>query len=652
MAKIPDSDSLGEPGISVGRAPARVDEQALRSRAVATAGLGQSIERAGEGIAAFVGKRQERADELEDYEVQKRFIQFDINQDKAFDDAQESVKGDPKGFASTFRDGYDKRAREFFATVPERLRNRYDETLLKRGAAYQSRAYSLEKQKRDEHVVTDLQSQTDALLNGVSQSPDNHNDYIVRGGTLIDSLPLTPQKKFEAKRRFFASVEEQAARARIDRGDGVSILADLQKWSDKPEDNIPYRRIPPDRRQVLIHEARVSMSTNAQAEIDGEVEILRTTGQEKKDSTGKTALDRARGVLQPNQLAQWERKRLEAKLEHEAVAPLDTMSEEKIRQHIEQISPDDTTPAYEYGPKADATRKARDRAEKLLELRRKDTAAAADMDPGVKHVLLKAKEQNLSVEATWRILIAKRLEVQDRLGIARYDQRVITRREAEELFEIPDGDLSALGDPDLRKIYEAAAKKAKERYGSYAPKALRDAARHFRGSREDKKRIESEAEDLEDEIQSEETARTRPRAVPRPREQTTWEYITGQNPPPPSEGPLASPPVIQETPTSRPRSVTPPVTPAPAPESAPPPLEESTPEPASPPTPAPQSQSPVMPKAFRKLNDADRARLKTRLKRARPEHAAEITAYTDNRFGPGTTAGILEEIEREKAGAQ
>lgn len=295
MARIPTAENLGTVSISSARAPATISGAQAADIGASARALGD----VGEAIGRFGAQMGEREKQAKDYETTKRFIDFDLAQDKALEDLKQSAPPDAQGFTQGFRQNYDDAAREFFSEVPDDLKPKFDELLVRRGAQFEKQAFGWENKTRDAYHETDV---TERLVNIQSEAALNPNSYqenIARGITLIDASPMSAAAKNRLRRTFARDTEELTVKARIERGDDLdSILNDLLgSGASEPldTDENPELRAKPKFTAKDVSPARVSvrMETGQDDPLKGVSQIARDAGGTK--SYGNFGLNSQRG---------------------------------------------------------------------------------------------------------------------------------------------------------------------------------------------------------------------------------------------------------------------------------------------------------------------------------------------------------------------
>jgi hypothetical protein len=212
MPKLPDKFDLGG-APSVGRRPIT---QASASDFAPNGGLmvANEVVKGIGGLAKVAIAKQEEADE---YELQKAIVDFDLEQEKRLDDAKRNAPPEAKDFTGSYRRGYDEAATGLMTKVPERLKPKVDEMLVRRGAAFEKRAYDFELAERDRWNIQDVQKNTSDLITHTMGKPESMEDNAQRGVAIIRASKLPQRQKIDAERKFLDTNAEFGIKAMIDR---------------------------------------------------------------------------------------------------------------------------------------------------------------------------------------------------------------------------------------------------------------------------------------------------------------------------------------------------------------------------------------------------------------------------------------------------
>lgn len=211
MPTLPDKTALGAPpNPDPNRPIVQLPTGATDPGALA-------LDAVGSGLRDISGIVKLKAREDEDYEVQKALIDFDLAQEKRLDDAKRTAAPEAKDFTANYRGEYDAAARDFMKGVPDRLKPKLDEILVKRGAGFEKRAYDFELLERDRFHIDDVNTRLTEIYNDSMSSPERHAENAQRGLALLKASKLTERAKMKATREFLDKNEEFAIRALADR---------------------------------------------------------------------------------------------------------------------------------------------------------------------------------------------------------------------------------------------------------------------------------------------------------------------------------------------------------------------------------------------------------------------------------------------------
>ena len=186
MPRLPDKTALGEAPLQGHRPSAMID--------VPAGGTGDGLvaNEIVKGVGKISGIIEAKQIEADDYEVQKAITDFDLEQEKRLDIAKREAAPEAKGFTEGYRGGYDSAATEFMKSrIPDRLKPKVDEILVKRGASFEKRAYDFELAERDRWNVQDVNTQSADLITRTMTSPDSMEDNAQRGVAVIRASRLT-----------------------------------------------------------------------------------------------------------------------------------------------------------------------------------------------------------------------------------------------------------------------------------------------------------------------------------------------------------------------------------------------------------------------------------------------------------------------------
>lgn len=273
---------------------------------------------------------------------------------------------------------------------------------------------------------------------------------------------------------------------------------------DAPAAASPYARMSFSARHALITKAKIAKSFDTQQDLKDAYQEIMETGEARRGPDGSTAIDRARLFLQPNQVKKAELLIEEAYSMHQAVTPLRTMTEEQAVEHLRRFQDPSAT-----GERAALARKVSKAAEtawdEVQKERMTDPAEAVDPFRNVRtqkagltrrahdvagaYDLIKRRHPNVALKETVaggyeimdppdgtdpaaiaethkarRTLIEARIGAQAKLGIPPWGRQPITRREADEVLQLPEN-VNAMTPAQYRMRLQEAADRAEMKYG-------------------------------------------------------------------------------------------------------------------------------------------------------------------------------------------
>jgi hypothetical protein len=211
VAKLPTRESLGQaPSGRSGRSIATYDVSAIGKGAQA---LGRGIAQFGDAFESI--DRHNEANE--EFETEKRFQEFKFNQELQLDKQMHDMQpGQADGFADAWSEGYKKSGKEFYATVPDKLKSKYDLRLfeVERGGYRSAATFGRTEQKRV--AVAGLED----FGKRYAPKPGNLDAGKADYEALLDKTPfLTPIEKDEFRRKGFGALEEIYTDNLIETGD-------------------------------------------------------------------------------------------------------------------------------------------------------------------------------------------------------------------------------------------------------------------------------------------------------------------------------------------------------------------------------------------------------------------------------------------------
>lgn len=153
--------------------------------------------------------------EVTDYETKKKLIEFNLQTEMDLEEKKRVMPEGGSGFARTYQQDYDKRARDFFKTIPADQRDKVDLALVHQNATLTERASKYELAERDRSTRDGLVSTLETLSRVVEGNPDRKDAEHQKGLSLIDAAPIEPDTKHKLRKLYGEQVDEIAARTKI-----------------------------------------------------------------------------------------------------------------------------------------------------------------------------------------------------------------------------------------------------------------------------------------------------------------------------------------------------------------------------------------------------------------------------------------------------
>lgn len=238
-ARIPTSEALGTPGVSAQGFTGNIPTEGVEALSRATSQNTKDVMGFADSAIDAVKVGVKIQDERDDYDLQSKFVDFDLEQEKRFDEEKLNAPADPTGFTSKFRGGYDNAAKAFFGkdgeNIPPRLRGKYDLALTKRGAQFEKQANDFEIKGREDFHISDLDTRLTGIADRTMADPDpvKMRANIGRSLSLIETARIPAERKQKLMRETASRLEETAVRSRMEQSDKPGnkpedILADLR----------------------------------------------------------------------------------------------------------------------------------------------------------------------------------------------------------------------------------------------------------------------------------------------------------------------------------------------------------------------------------------------------------------------------------------
>lgn len=202
MPRLPTAAELGNaPSGRSGRPIATYDATAV-GRGVQQ--LGAGIASFGADVASVQSARTTQVDKAQQFETQRRFLEFSAKQDEALITASRNAQPGAFGFRESYQAEYLKSAKEFFATVPDALKGEYDVKLFSVEDQLSGKALTFEREQRKGYYSNAINDGLTKIENDLYANPANFERNLIEGSNYIDALPddITPIEKDALKREW------------------------------------------------------------------------------------------------------------------------------------------------------------------------------------------------------------------------------------------------------------------------------------------------------------------------------------------------------------------------------------------------------------------------------------------------------------------
>ena len=216
MARLPTREDLGPvSGLppNRGRAVAHI-----RTRAADTSAIGRGVQNLGRGVASLASGITQSALEIEraqrrlgaererqeNFETERRFQEFVLARETSLEDRKRNLPaGNPSGFTDVADNETVDSATQFFETVPDRLKNKYELKLfgVRRRVVNSARGFETRERDRFESAEIDKAKETN-FTKGVRTAPLEEVDAVTSEfESFVDGTNLPPRVKEAMKVR-------------------------------------------------------------------------------------------------------------------------------------------------------------------------------------------------------------------------------------------------------------------------------------------------------------------------------------------------------------------------------------------------------------------------------------------------------------------
>lgn len=224
MARLPDYTVLGQgPSARSGAGIVRTDLSAPA----------RALSQAGQVVAGVGDVLNERAQKEQAFDTQRRFLEFASAQEQALTDQSQQANPGAFGFREGYTSAYSKAAKDFFKSVPDHLKNEYDQKLFAVEDRLSGQALKFEREARSTYYNNVMTDGLTTIENNLYANPDRFEENLWEGNSFIDNIPdedLSPIAKEELRRQW----KEKAQLASLS---GMSPQARKEALGDAPSDD-------------------------------------------------------------------------------------------------------------------------------------------------------------------------------------------------------------------------------------------------------------------------------------------------------------------------------------------------------------------------------------------------------------------------------
>jgi len=481
MARLPQAADLM-------REPVGLDTPAVKVRPIdhsPTASAANALAKGVNSIALGLDATWKANEEAADYQTKKALADFRLATDAELDAYTKEMPPGATGWAEGWEKRFEKRANQFVQGLPgERQKELVQASLIAQHQRLQSHANGIALKERDRFIEDGLANTLNGLVNRTDLDPARMRDARTEGRQLIEKSDLSPARKSVLLGKYRKAVEGTAIRSRIAVAKTPEEFEAIRKDVEGRKDGEalagppgvgvaysgPYKNLDAsDRatlRRVIDHEEK-NFLAGARYEIkqqmQSDLSLIETTGE----GLPRIDLERAKKILEPNQVNRYLRQREVARYAYKLQNNLSSLPDDEIVARFRDLAPardadfDARNRVYQKGMRA---------VQKLQELRRDDPARSVEDTEDLKAARANAQGDPIS---RGRRIMAARMRAQESVGIAEAARSPITEGEARQLLAPLVGLKGEYIYPELQKLVPQIV----AQYGEYADEALRYMAR-------------------------------------------------------------------------------------------------------------------------------------------------------------------------------
>ncbi len=183
MARIPTRQDIERTrDFRTGRVIGTVDKAAVTAPGRALVGLGRAIAGVGTSIS-------NRASQDEDFNTNRRFLEFTSEQDRLAQERRQSAEPGAYGFETQARAEYGNAAVGFLKTLKPNQRAEYDEKLFRHEERIGRRAATYEKTERTRFYGEETNKLITDIQNRMGENPEQFEELLKEGLDTFDAIP-------------------------------------------------------------------------------------------------------------------------------------------------------------------------------------------------------------------------------------------------------------------------------------------------------------------------------------------------------------------------------------------------------------------------------------------------------------------------------
>lgn len=500
MPKLPTAESLGR---VYPDPPPHIEVPDLSGTAKGIGYVGQALQKFGQVQVAKEHEEERKKQALE-------LLKAEALQMKGLNGIKDSLENDPdyNTHEKKFKQGAAALTQQTMDMISNPYaREQWSARAMMRNEKAREQIRNRTQTLRKHDQVIELENNLSTNLDIFKKSGVSKDDRSEAEKNILESINLaertgivSPAEARRLEKNYLTNASEEELNNRIASGDKIeSILGDLGLIPSDVDGKLTiapsgiFRHLASNQREKLGNAVKKSYKNQTIKEIDDVIKQIETTGEIPVYPNGKTVFDKAKVILNDNQLVTQSYKMQKAIIEHGVIAPLSSMTSSQAQQQLDNIFPSKTNRdavfnkykdtfkrfGIPYSDQAhfamiDAIHKnAEKRWNKIRQERERDPAKSVENLEEVVKVknALRGAGNNVQVTQAYEAIIDARLAAQKRIGLSEFQQKALTKQEAADLLKIPRNP----SDDDVMKALTTASKTAQLMYGKYAKEALNDA---------------------------------------------------------------------------------------------------------------------------------------------------------------------------------